>query len=174
MPIKNPSLPDAIKKKRDGGKQPKHHARKDRVTTMMRRAKILEAAIEGKDITKAAIETGLSPKTAASQASKILHEPQVQRAFKMILAERGVSDEFLADKIRSLLDAKQTIYFQKDGQVTDERQIEALETQRKTAELVAKLKGHLRESTQADAEVSIMQIVVAQLRGEKNKALPES
>ena len=181
MPTKNSPLPEAevqrsetTKKKRDGGKQPKHHARKDRVTTMMRRAKILEAAIEGKDITKAAIETGLSPKTAASQASKILHEPQVQRAFKMILAERGVSDEFLADKIRSLLDAKQTIYFQKDGQVTDERQIEALETQRKTAELVAKLKGHLRESTQADAEVSIMQIVVAQLRGEKNKALPES
>lgn len=140
----------------------------------MRRAKILQAAIDGKDIAKAAIESGLSPKSAASQASKILHEPQVQRAFKMILAERGVSDEFLAQKIKALLDAKQTLFFQKDGLVMDEREVEALETQRKTAELVAKLKGHLRETTQADAEVSIMQIVVAQLRGEKIKALPES
>ncbi len=59
--------------------------------------------------------------------------------------------------------------------MTDERQIEALETQRKTAELVAKLKGHLREGTQADGEVSIMQMVVAVLHGEEIKALtPES
>ncbi len=141
----------------------------------MRRAKILEAAIEGKDIAKAAIETGLSPKTAASQASKILHEPQVQRAFKMILAERGITDEFLAQKIRDLMDAKTVLYFQHEGKVTDSREVEALETQRKTAELVAKLKGHLCESTQGDTEVSIMQIVIAQLRGEEIKALtPES
>jgi len=155
-----------IKKKRDGGKQPKHHARKDRVTTMMRRAKILEAAIDGKDIKKAAIETGLSPKTAADQASKILHDPITQRTFKMILDEEGVSDKFLAQKIRNLMDAKQTLYFQKDGQVTDERQIEALETQRKTCELVAKLKGHLRDQSQVDINIGLMALVVAAVRAE--------
>jgi len=132
---------------------------------MMRRAKILEAAIEGKDITKAAIETGLSPKTAASQASKILHDPITQRAFQMILAERGVTDEFLAQKIRGLLDAKQTLYFQKDGIITDSREIEALETQRKTAELVAKLKGHLREQSQLDVNIGLMALVVSAVRG---------
>jgi hypothetical protein len=154
----------ATTKKKRGGKQPKHHARKDRVTTMMRRAKILEAAIEGKDITKAAIETGLSPKSAADQASKILHNPITQRTFKMILAERGVTDKFLAQKIRNLMDAKQTLYFQKDGQVTDERQIEALETQRKTCEMVAKLKGLLREQSQLDANIGMMALVVAAVR----------
>ena len=61
---------------------------------MMRRAKILQAAIDGKDITKAAIEAGLSPKSAGQQACQILNSPLVQRTFKMILAERDVSDEF--------------------------------------------------------------------------------
>jgi len=182
MPIKNSRLPNAkvqhsetannaaprtatTEKKRDGGKQPKHHARKDRVTTMMRRAKILQAAIEGKDIRKAAIETGLSPKSAGQQASQILNSPLAQRTLKMILAERGVTDEFLAQKIRDLMDAKQTLYFQKDGQVTDERQIEALETQRKTCELVAKLKGLLREQSQLDINIGLMGLVVAAVRG---------
>ena len=161
MPIKK----SPIKRKRDGGKQPKHHARKDRVTTMMRRAKILQAAIEGKDIRKAAIETGLSPKSAGQQASQILNSPLAQRTLKMILAERGVTDECLAQKIRDLMDAKQTLYFQNDGQVTDERQIEALETQRKTCELVAKLKGLLREQSQLDINIGLMGLVVAAVRG---------
>jgi len=117
------------KKGPPGGIQPKYHARKDRVTVMMRRAKILKAAIEGRNVTKAAIETGLSPKSAADQASKILRDPITQRAFVMILAEKGLTDEFLAEKIRSLLDAKQTLYFQKDGVVTESREVEAIETQ---------------------------------------------
>jgi len=162
-----------IRKKRDGGKQPKHHARKDRVTTMMRRAKILQAAIEGKDITKAAIETGLSPKSAANQASQILRDPVSQRTFKMILDEEGVSDKFLAQKIRDLMDAKQTVFFQKDGQVTDEREVEALETQRKTAELVAKLKGHLRDQSQLDVNIGIMGLVVAAVRGKSMRINPQ-
>jgi intergrase/recombinase len=189
MPIKNSPLPKAkvqhsetannaapltattIRKKRSGGKQPKHHARKDRVTTMMRRAKILEAAIEGKDITKAAIEAGLSPKSAGQQASQILNSPLAQRTFKMILAERGVSDEFLAQKIRSLLDAKQTVFFQKDGEVRDQREVEAIETQRKTCELVAKLKGHLREQSQIDLNIGIMAMVVSAVRGDDGEDL---
>jgi len=151
-------------KKRDGGRQPKHHAPKDRMSTMLRRAKILQAAIEGKNITKAAIETGLSPKSAADQASKILRDPITQRAFVMILAEKGLTDEFLAEKIRSLLDAKQTLFFQKDGEVTDSREVEALETQRKTAELAAKLMGHLWEQDKVDMDTHIMPIVVAVLQ----------
>jgi len=160
------AITGTIKKNRDGGKQPKHHARKDRVTTMMRRAKILQAATEGKDIRKAAIENGLSPKTAGQQASQILNSPLVERAFKMILAERGVSDEFLAQKIRDLLDAKTIQYFQKDGVVTDEREVEALETQRKTAELAAKLKGLLREQPGGDNTYAGLIAVVVQVMQE--------
>ena len=33
-----------------GGVQPKHHARKDKITAMMRRAQILKAAVEGRDL----------------------------------------------------------------------------------------------------------------------------
>ncbi len=165
--MRRATIRDTAKRRQVGGKQPKHHARKDRVTAMMRRAKILQAAIEGKDITKAAIETGLSPKSAASQASKMLHEPQAQRAFAMIMAEKGLTDEFLAEKVRSLMDARTAQFFQKDGIITDQREVEALETQRKTAELVAKLKGHLKEQAQVDVRVGLMALVVQAVREEE-------
>jgi hypothetical protein len=84
----------------------------------------------------------------------------------MILAERGVSDEFLAQKIRDLLDAKTIQYFQKDGVVTDEREVEALETQRKTAELAAKLKGLLREQPGGDNTYAGLIAVVVQVMQE--------
>ena len=42
--------------------------------------------------------------------------------------------------------------------------IEALETQRKTLELAAKLKGHLKEQSQLDVNVGIMALVVVALK----------
>jgi len=147
-----------------GGVQPKHHARKDKITAMMRRAQILKAAVEGRDVKKAAIETGISPKSASQQVSMILKEPAVRASFAMIMEEAGLSDKFLAEKVKALVDAKQTLYFQKDGIVTDSREVEALETQRKTLELAAKLKGHLREQSQLDVNVGIMAMVVAAMK----------
>ena len=149
-----------------GGVQPKHHARKDKITGMLRRAHILKAAVEGKDLKKAAIETGISPKSASQQVSMILKEPAVRASFAMIMEEAGLSDKFLAEKVKALVDAKQTLYFQKDGIVTDSREVEALETQRKTLELATKLKGHLREQSQLDVNVGIMALVVEAVRGQ--------
>ena len=82
------------------------------------------------------------------------------------MEEKGLTDEFLAEKIRSLLDAETVQYFQRDGVVTDERIVPALETQRKTAELVARLRGHLREQTQGDVNIGMMALVVAAVRGD--------
>ncbi len=151
--------------KPQGGVQPKHHVRKDKITGMLRRAHILKAAVEGGDVTKAAIETGISHKGAAQQASMILKEPEVRASFGMIMEEAGLSDKFLAEKVKALFDAKQVLYFQKDGIVTDSREVEALETQRKTLELAAKLKGH-HEQSQLDVNVGIMALVVAAVKAE--------
>jgi len=94
----------------------------------------------------------------------------------MLLAQRGLTDEFLADKIKSLLDARQTLYFQRDGVVTDQREIQAIETQRKTAELAAKLKGHLREQPEVNVEVGLMAVVIQAMHspgGELYKGNPQ-
>ena len=57
------------------------------------------------------------------------------------LEEVGLSDNQLKTKILSLLEAKETRFFQKDGLVTETRTVEALEVQRKTLDMALKMKG---------------------------------
>jgi len=142
------------------GKQPKTHAPKTRMAAKIRRRKIIEACLDGKNLREVAIETGLSPNTASQQVSGILKEAEVQGAFAMIMDEEGLTDKFLVNKVKSLLNARQVEYFSHMGEVTDERIVEALETQRKTLELAMKLKGHLREQVHVDADVGLMALVV--------------
>ncbi len=146
--------------------QPKHHAPKTRILSKLRRHKLIEACLDGKDLKSVAISTGLSPVSAAQQANKILSEPSSQRSFISIMEQEGITDKFLAQKAMSLIDAKKTEYFQKDGIVTDERIVDALETQRKTLELATKLKGHLKDQSQVDVNIGIMAMVVAAVKGD--------
>ena len=85
------------------------------------------------------------------------------------MEKEGLSDKILTDKLRTLLDAKQKVFFQKDGIVTDTREIEALETQRKTLELSARLKGHLaQENATPDITINIMGAVINALKGDQD------
>jgi hypothetical protein len=156
--------PDEQKPKKKSAEQPKHHAPKSRILSKLRRRKIIEAALDGKPLKEIAISTGLSPKSAAQQATKILQQPLAQQAFAQVMEAQGISDEFLAQKVRNLLDAKEIKYFQKDGIVTDEREVDALETQRKTAELATKLKGHLKDRSEVDVNIGLMALVVAAVK----------
>lgn len=143
------------------GVQPKHHAPKTRMQSYVRRQKRIQGLIEGKAISEIAPTLGLSPKTARTQAHLMLHEPATQMSFIRILEESGLTDKFLADKIKCLINAETKQYFQKDGIVTDERELPAWETQRKTVELACKLRGHLKEQAQGDINIGLMQMVVS-------------
>jgi hypothetical protein len=147
-------------KKVIGGVQPKHHAPKTRMQSYVRRQKLIKGLIEGKAISEIAPTLNLSPKTARTQAHLMLREPNTQMSFIRILEESGLTDKFLADKIKSLVNAETKQYFQADGKVTDERTQPAWETQRKTVELATKLKGHLKEKSESDINIGLMQVVV--------------
>jgi len=155
-------LPSSLKP----SNQPKHHAPKTRILSKLRRHKLIEACLDGKDLKSIAISTGLSPQTANSQASQILAEPKIQATFIRCMEQEGISDNFLAAKTKALLDAQKTEYAQKDGIFTDERIVPALETQRKTLELATKLKGHLKEQSAGDINIGLMQMVVQAVKGD--------
>ena len=53
----------------------------------------------------------------------------------------GMSDARLKTKLLSLMEAKETKFFQKDGKVIDTRDVEAIETQRRTLDMAIKVKG---------------------------------
>ena len=146
------------------GIQPKHHAPKTRILSKIRRRKLIEACLDGKNLKDVAISTGLSPKSVSTQVPQILSEPKLQASFISIMEADGLSDDFLAAKVRALLDAQNTQYFQRDGIVTDERVVPAHETQRKTLELATKLKGHLKEKSTGDINIGLMQMVVQAVR----------
>jgi hypothetical protein len=70
--------------------------------------------------------------------------------------------------VSELVNARTTIYAQREGVFTDERTIPALETQRKTLELVCRIRGYHQETNTSTINNSgLMQIVVAQLSQEK-------
>jgi len=54
-----------------------------------------------------------------------------------------MTDEYLSKRIQELSEAKETKFFQKDGIVTDQRDVEALGIQADMIQFSAKLKGHL-------------------------------
>jgi hypothetical protein len=135
---------------------------------MKKRArKFTQALLCGQSEKQALITAGYSYNTASHPSEVgILRNPAHLKPYISILTEKGVTDEFLAEKTKTLLDAKKPLYFQKDGIVTDEREVEALETQRKTLEMVNRVKGHLKERSQLDVNVGIMAMVVQAVKDE--------
>ena len=57
------------------------------------------------------------------------------------LEKNGLSENALKIKLLSLLEAKETKFFQHEGMVTDEREVEAIETQRRTLDMAFKARG---------------------------------
>lgn len=99
--------------------QPKKHAPKDRAASRLRRKKIIQAILKDKSATQAGIDSGLSPKTAASQVSQILKEPKTQSALLEAFKKIGMDDAFLAEQHRDLILGKkvvQAIVMNPDGE----------------------------------------------------------
>jgi phage terminase small subunit len=135
-----------------------------RVMTRTRRRILIEQMLDGKTLKQAGTAAGYSPKSAENYASQVVRSPVVQETYRQILERVGLSDDYLAQKGMSLLNAKQSHFFQKDGIVTDERVVDALETQRKTWVTVNQLAGHLKEKGELDIRIGIMAMVVDALQ----------
>lgn len=68
--------------------------------------------------------------------------PAVQEAIREWMVEHGSTKSILREKLFELLEAKQIKFFQKDGKVTDEREVEDRAIQAKAVEIFARLDGH--------------------------------
>ncbi len=100
-----------------------------------------------------------------------MKEPQVKQAFARMLVESGLDGNFLAAKLRSLVDAKTKVFAQQEGRFTDEREVDAHETQRKTVELICRLAGHLKPDSLSSGitiQAGAMQLVVAQMQAARS------
>ena len=77
----------------------------------------------------------------------------------------GMSDNSLKIKLLKLLEAKETKFFQYQGEVTDQREVEASEIQLKTLDMILKIKGmyapNKRELTGKGEKPIQMQIITS-------------
>jgi phage terminase small subunit len=118
------------------------HAPKNHAAAVIRRNKIVAAALAGKSIKQAAIDAGISPRTAGSQASNILKHCEVQGAFQESL-NRTIPDKVLSDKYDEIMSASRVIHY--DPETKETATAPDYPTQLRAADSVAKLKGHMIE-----------------------------
>ncbi len=78
--------------------------------------------------------------------SQVIRRPHVAQAMRDALELQGLTDDLLAAKAKSLLNAKETKFFQCEGRVTDEREVDAHGIQLQTLTLIGKWKGLDRQA----------------------------
>ena len=128
------------------------HAGKSKRELSARAKIIIQSLIKGSTETEALKIAGYSDSYIHSGKDNILHNPVMQKTFNTVLESAGVTDSLLADKIRSLIDAKEVKFYAHQGIVTDEREVEALSIQAQMVEFAAKLKGHVRSTPEPGSQ----------------------
>ncbi len=116
-------------------------------TELTARARIIiEEIVRGASEAEALKKAGYSKACINGDKMNILRNPVMQQTFSSVLEAEGVTDVKLAEKIRSLIDAKETKFFASKGIITDSREVDALAIQAQMVEFAAKLKGHVRST----------------------------
>jgi len=113
---------------------------------LRRRARrIVKGLIEGKSETEVLRSVGYSNTSALNGKKEIFNNPVMKKIFTEVLEKAGLSDAYLAERIKQLSEAKETKFFQEKGIVIETREVEALGIQSNMIEFATKLKGHLVE-----------------------------
>jgi len=110
-----------------------------------RARKIVAGILKGQTEVEAIKSAGYSEGYAITGKKDILNNPEIKKTFAQILEKAGLTDDYLAERIKQLSEAKETKFFQEKGIVTEIREVEALGIQSEMIQFGAKLKGHLAE-----------------------------
>lgn len=138
--------------------QPKHHAGKSHAVASARREKIIKGVMEGKPLKQIGLEAGLSPKTADSQVSRILQEPQVKNSLLAAMERIGINDVYLAEQYKKLIEGKKYIPSRGDAEAPY-IEIDDLQAKAKALELAFKLTGRFIEKHEVDVKPRVKVII---------------
>ncbi len=111
---------------------------KKRDYTTVRQQALVDNIPTSKTHAEAAIKAGYPAKNARQSAYQALKS--MRGRVPDLMDQLGLTEEHLIDKhLRRHLNAKRTVFFQKDGKVKDSRKTEALEIQSKALDMAARL-----------------------------------
>lgn len=122
-----------------------------------RKRKYVDGRAKGLSKKDAALAAGYS-ESVALKAKSHIETPEVRAAFAQLMRKK-IPAERIAQRISEGLDAMETKFFQKDGVVTDRRDVIAWSERRQYASLAAELGGYhappRQESPDSGAKVLI-------------------
>jgi phage terminase small subunit len=124
----------------------------------VRKRLYVQGLVDGKTKKQAAIDAGYSPSFARAAGTNI-ETKDVQQAFRHLLRTR-IPAHKIAKRIAEGLDAVETKFFQKDGVVTDSKDVVAWSERRQYAELASEFGGYVaRNQDVSQTNVGIKVIV---------------
>lgn len=132
-----------------------------------RQRKAIKAKLNGMSSSQAAREAGYSETTARHADREVFDRPSVQSAFAALMEKQGITDELLTRRIHEGIGAKETKFFQKDGIVTDRREVIHHGERRAHVELALKLKGHLKDKMEISGALTLADLI--EKSGEKSE-----
>jgi len=100
--------------------------------------KIVKGLTEGKEDKEVLESVGYSPSYISSEGKKIINKPAIQSTLAIIMENTGITDEFLAGKLKEGMDSTKM-----HGVGPDSKEVKDMPTRHKYIETSLKLKGHL-------------------------------
>ena len=129
-----------------------------------RQMKLIEERAKGKTYAEAAIAAGYSEKGARQSGYQAMQ--QLRGRLPELLDKYGLSEEVLIDKyLRPLLNATETIFFQKDGKVKQRVNVAALAIRHSSLRTAFELHGSYAPRDPKEAAQFGVKVIVADLPG---------
>jgi hypothetical protein len=124
---------------------------------LKRRAKgIVKALVDGMTETAALKSVGYSKSYAETHRDEILNNPKIAKTIREIYESGGISDEYLREKHKALLEAKEVkVFNDKENGITYSEPLEDNTTRLNALKLAHQIKGNLIEKTQETGELTI-------------------
>jgi len=147
--------PDIIIPNQDPCQKPKQQLGKTK-NDLRRRARIIaKSLLEGQSVTESIKSAGYTHASALNHKNEICNNPVIAKTIREIYENGGISDDYLREKHKALLEAKEMKFFQENGIVTDSREVDDNGTRLGALKLAHQLKGNLVEKTQEMGELVI-------------------
>jgi CCR4-NOT transcriptional regulation complex NOT5 subunit len=140
----------------------KESSRRKRKELSPRQMKLIKARAEGKTYKQAAIEAGYSPKHAAQNGYQALS--QIRGRVQDLHGRNGLDENTAIEKyLKPLLEARETVFFQKNGKVTATRKVEALAIRLNALKELFLLHGSYAPRDPKEAEQFGIKVVVVDI-----------
>jgi hypothetical protein len=143
-------------------KSGKKHLGKNGQDWTQRQKTLIKNIPTSKTHAEAAVKAGYPLKNARQSAYQALR--QMRGRVPNLMNQLGLTEEHLIDKhLRRHLNAKRTVFFQKDGKVKGSRKTEALEIQSKALDMAFQLHGSYAPRDPKEAAQFGIKVVVVDI-----------